>query len=303
MTQRNSRVVSHKKTSRKAFLQSIGAGVVVAALAACSEEEPVQTRASSNPASDNGGSPVVTTDILDYNKNKKFGLVLDEEIRQDSFGEYRQLKLSPESVLLEDKPDAVEEHVYDAFDENDVREAQKMITPFAVEQNDSLILWDNSDENKEIWIEENIEKVSPDAREEAANHVRVPGDPDYGLFLGNAMNWKQELGSPIYTPDQPRLVFTNARISHIDTFLDEAVKDEPRLRFDYEFKLREDIQLSNGSTAIAIYRTERQYALKKAADQWFITAWRGRYVYDSVLAEEFDPDSSYAQQDYPDLGW
>lgn len=286
------------------LIMGIGSVGAVIALASCGKQSETpnssQTEQSSKPAvSDNGGETVKAVDKIDYSRNDEFGLVLGEEIRVDEYGKYNQLTVSKTSPLLKFDKTVVEESVSYAFTEDEVRSAQGFIAPFVVEQADSTLLWDDSSEGKNEWLEENIDKFSEAVEEDLVEEIQNPKDDWYVVTNGNANGWKNDT-APIYVEGQARIAFTDLKLQSISAFIDEEENDE-RLRFDYEWTIAEDLYDSE-ETGVIITRSLRTFALKRDGNGgWLITGWMSKFVYEAVSAENYDPTKKYAQKSFDEV--
>lgn len=193
----------------------------------------------------------------------------------------------------------VEEPVFYVFTEEEVKSAQQFIAPFVVEQADSTLLWDNSSEAKNEWLEQNIDKFSETAQGDLEKEIQEPENDWYSIINGNANDWKSNV-KPIYVENQPRIVFTDVKLLSIAAFLDKEDNNEERIRFDYEWTVMEDIHDDN-ETGILVIRAERTFALKRDGEGgWLINGWVGKFVSETVSAENFDPSKKYAQHPFPE---
>ena len=301
----NTAIVSPNRRSFVAMIGSIG---VVSILSSCGKTKEDTTSTpqpkASNPApSDNGGNDAYIpqpVDKIDYSQNEEFGIVLGDGIFNDEHGEYRQLTVSENSSLMKYDKSLAEESVFYAFTEEEVKSAQQFISPFVVEQADSTLLWDNSSETKNEWLEKHIDKFSEAARDDLVKEVQEPTNDWYSIINGNANNWKSNI-APIYVENQPRIAFTDIKLDSITAFLDETENNEERLRFDYTWTAMEDAY-DDEENGVLVIRAERTFALKRdGKGGWLINGWVGKFVYETVSGEKFDPTKKYAQDPFPEL--
>lgn len=292
---------------RRAFLTTIGSIGAVTLLSSCGKSEkpenstPPTNESPSEIASDNGGTETQAQplDKIDYSKNNEFGIVLGDETHTDEHGEYKQLTVSDESVLMKFDKNVVDESVFNAFTEDEVKSAQQFIAPFIVESADSTLLWDNSIEAKDEWLEHNIDKFSDTVQEDAVQEIKEPENDWYNLINGNANDWKSNV-EPIYVEGQPRIAFSDIKLDSITAFLDEEENNEEMLRFDYEWTVLEDLY-DGKETGVIVIRSAKSFALKRdGKGGWLITGWRGKFVYETATGENFDPSKKYAQEPFPE---
>lgn len=294
-------------THRRAFLTAIGSIGAVAFLSSCGKNEkpenstPQTQESPSEIASDNGGTETQPQplDKIDYSKNNEFGIVLGDEIHTDEYGEYKQLTVSEDSVLMKFDRNVVDESVFNTFTEDEVKSAQQFISPFVVESADSTLLWDNSIEAKEEWIERNIDKISDTAKEDTVQGIKEPENDWYNLINDNANDWKSNV-EPIYVEGQPRIAFSDIKLDSITAFLAEEENNDEVLRFDYEWTVLEDLY-DGKETGVIVIRSARSFALKRdGKGGWLISGWLTKFVYETSTAEKFDPSKKYAQQPFPE---
>lgn len=283
---------------QRSNMRAIGASLALSAvITGCGGaiKEPAPT-----PPPTEVSAPVVPVEKIDYTRNDKFGITLDTTERTDPYGTYQQVALADDSPLLTYDESIVEESTFYAFSPEEIKSAQVVVSHFSVAQQDSTLLWDNTEEGKAGWLEENQGRFIDRHQGEVETAIMSPEGDSYFITNGNANGWKtdgEEGTEPIYQDGQPRLAFKEAKLTSINAFIDDEGNEN--LRFDYEFVTEEDIVQTNQDnvTGVIIQRAKRSYVVMRDGEGgWDLSGWEEQSYREAVSEGNFDPvDGDYAQ--------
>lgn len=290
-----SEVVRRQRSNMRVIGASLALSAVISGCGgAIKEPTPPPT-----PSPTEVSAPVVPVEKIDYTQNDKFGITLDTTERTDPYGTYQQVTLANDSPLLTYDESIVEESTFYAFSPEEIESAQVVTSHFAVAQQDSTLLWDDTDEGKAGWLEENQGRVVEEFHDDLEQEIKNPSDDAYYITSGNANGWKtrgEEGTEPIYQEGQPRVAFKDAKLASVTAFVDDSGKEY--LRFDYEFTTQEDIVQTNqdNATGVITQRSTVAYAVARDGEGgWLLTGWESNFLREGTAAEKFDPAEEYAQ--------
>lgn len=290
-----SEVVRRQRSNIRVLGASLALSAVITGCGGSVKEAPTP------PPSDGGGAVVVQpVDAVDYERNAEFGITLDDAEYTDQFGTYQRVTLDDDSPLLKYDESKVEESVFYAFTAEEIASGQDVVSRFAVEQTDSTLLWDDSDEAKQNWLDTNKPRFVDAYQEDVETTIWTPGD-DYSYLVtnGNANEWREKaVGEPIYTPGEPRLAFTEAKLDSVTGFIDEHGVET--LRYDYTFVTHEDAFDGKQSGVLVSY-DQRAYAIQRDGNGgWEISGWAETSNRNAIAAEYYDPDVNYRDWVHPE---
>lgn len=284
---------------QRANIRVIGASIALSAvISGCggAVNEPAPT-----PPPTEVSASVTPVDEIDYTQNEKFGITLDKTERTDPYGTYQQLTVSDDSPLLQYNEDVVEDSTFYAFSQEEIQSAMSVVSPYAVSQQDSTLLWDNTEEGKASWLEENKPRFVEAYQDDVEASILNPEGDAYFVTNGNANGWKTEGDEgtePIYQDGQPRLAFKDAKLTSISAVVDD--KGTEHLRFNYEFVTQEDIvQTGQGNaTGVLTQRDSRSYTVTRDGEGgWSLSGWGENSTREAVSSDKFDPEADYAVED------
>lgn len=89
------------------------------------------------------------------------GIVGSDTVKTDRYGDYVPITLTDDSALMVFDKSKYDEKSLEAFSEEELFEAQKIASKFAIEQGvDSELVYDYSEENAQKWLNEHKDQIS-----------------------------------------------------------------------------------------------------------------------------------------------
>lgn len=237
--------------------------------------------AATTSATSVDSTPEATDAASETVDNADWGISLSDTTLTDKYGTYTQVKVDEDSPLMQYDPALATEDTKAAFSADDITAALHTVSQFYVSEGiDSELVFDNSQEVKDAWLDRNTSKIDPSLQGDLYAVIENASlDMAYDVVEGNYGDWRHT--DPYNIDPAPyggtydsRVYFREVEVTGI------SLNDQGDLTFDYSASYARPVVV-DGTERFEMADATQQYSARQQADgSWALTYWKNDYTID-----------------------